>query len=174
MQEPFRSRKPRRCKHLSQRDVYISHAVFKPGLRGRIGKLRQIDAEVRPVRSVSQDLHVLRPVQGVDDVLLDLLIFYVIQGIDVDGLLKDLLKVWSDGRQRKGDDRKAGLVARDILVHHRHGQIPVFQEQPLLLFCEGPGLFLIDRRKAFLSKGLHHSRSGVFCGFLFVLLIGSL
>ena len=115
-----------------------------------------------------------KAVLGVDDVLLDLLVFYVIQGIDVDGFLKDLLKIRSDGRQREGDDRKAGLVARDILVHHRHGQIPVFQEQPLLLFCEGPGLFLIDRRKAFLSKGLHHSRSGVFCGFLFVLLIGSL
>ena len=74
-------------------------------------------------------------IQHIHQVLLNLFVLLVIQCVDADGLMENLRKVFPDGRYRKGNNGKAGLIPRNILVHHRHSLVGIGNLQFLLLFA---------------------------------------
>ena len=127
-----------------------------------------------PVLSPAADLHSLRQIKHVDHPLLQTLIFYIVERVDLNGPGKNSLKTGPDGRNRKGNDRKARLVSRDIAVDDLHGSVPVFQIQLLLPFRKSKGLFFIHWLKARLTESFNHRRTGVGCRLFPICLVGCL
>ena len=163
--------KPWRREYLSHGNVHIGNTVFKFGLGRRIRKLHKIYPHIGAVTALPQNLHVLCLIQRVNKSLLDFLVLFIIQSINLNGLLKNLLKIRTNVRNWKGDNCKAGFIAGNILVCHRHGHIFIFQIQLLLFFGKGPGLFFVDRGKSFFAKYLYNRRSRIGGSLFFILLI---
>ena len=84
--------------------------------------------------SPSANGHILRLIQNIDQLLLYILIPFIIQSIDSDRFRKDLLEILSNRRNRKGNNRKAGLISGNILIYNGHGLIGIGNGQLLLLF----------------------------------------
>ena len=171
IQDPIRSGKLRGSKHLAERNIHIRHAVLKLRLLLRIRKSSKLYLHVRPVLSLSDNLHILRGVEHIDDLLLHIPVQLIIQRVDPDRLLKDLRELLSDRRYRECDDRKTRLVTRDILVHDRHGKIPVFQIKILLFLRKRPRLRLVHRLKSRLTERLDDRRSRIDSRVLLILFI---
>ena len=55
-------------------------------------------------------------IQHIDELLLNVPVKNIVQCIDPYRLTENILKLCADLRHRKGDDRKAPLLAYDILV----------------------------------------------------------
>ena len=116
--------------------------------------------------------HIAGLIQCLDDTLLYFLVLLIIQCIDPDGFPENSLEIRPNLWFGKGNDGKAGLVSRHILIYNLPGFIGISQGQRLLMGVEGQGRFFILRSKAFLTKCLHQGRARAPGGFLPVGLIG--
>ena len=140
MKDAAGSRKFRRGKHLSHRDIHIRHTVFKISLFRHILKGMKVDDQICFIAVPALDLHPLAGIQRLDDRLLDPFIELIIQRIDLHDLPEDLREFLPDLRYRIGDNGKTAFIAFDIAVYDLAGLIIQFHLQLLLGFCERPGL----------------------------------
>ena len=78
-------------------------------------------------------MYPVRLIQHIDELLLNLLVQLVIQGINLHGLGKNLLKPGTDCRNRVGNNRKAALLSLQILVAHLPHRTHLMHAELLLL-----------------------------------------
>ena len=93
-----------------------------------------MDEQIRLVLSFSLDFYPFTGIKSVNDRLLNFLIFFIIQSVDLDDLAEDLREILSDLRHRICDDREASLITFDITVCDLAGFIVQFQLKLLLCF----------------------------------------
>ena len=172
MQKPLCARKHRGGEHLPQGDIHIRHAVLKIRLPLPVCKGMEGHPQSRLISLPPGNGHIGGPIQGVNDALLYFLIFLVIQGVDFDGLPENLLEVRPYLRPREGNNGKAGLVPRHILVDNPPYLPGAAKLCLLLVGGEGQGCLLVDRLEARLPKALRHRRACAPGGLLLKGLIG--
>ena len=85
----------------------------------------QFYGQIGVILPFSGDHYVVCLIQAVNNGLLNGFIYLIIQSIDTDSFLENGLKIWADRRLWKCDDGKAGLLSRNILVHHLGGVIGI-------------------------------------------------
>ena len=174
MQKPFCPGQDRGGKYLSQRNIHIGNTVLKIRFPASVMQRMEhhLHAGLIIIPASYDDMPGL--IQGVNDMLLDALVFAVIQGVNPDGLPEYLLKIRPDIRFWKCNDGKTGLIPGHILVHDLPGFIGIRDGQLLLMSIQGQGGFLIDWCESCLSECLHQGRSCAPGSQLLKLLIGSL
>ena len=117
------------------------------------------DVRLIPVHTLDQ--HGRSLIQHIYDLLLDIPVEHVVQRIDAHHIVKDFLIPLSDPGHGKGDDRKAVLLALDILVLYIGYLSRVGNRKLLLLFTETAGSLLILRHEGLLPEALHHRGAAV-------------
>ena len=113
-------------------------------------------------------------IQRIDQVLLDSLIFPVVQSVDLYCLPEDFFKLLSDFRNRIGNDRKASFFSDNVAVGDLSCLVVVPYLQLLLFFIEGEGIFVRLRAERFFSENLDHCRTGMGIRLFLMLLISHL
>ena len=93
----------------------------------------EIHLQIGLVLPPARDHHILRLVKPVNDRLLHPLVLLIVQRIYAYGLFKYFLKVLPDGRLWKGDDGKAGLVSRHVVIAYAGTFIGMGNGQLLLV-----------------------------------------
>ena len=111
-------------------------------------------------------------IQGIDQMLLDFLIFFFVQRIDLSHLLEDCFEVFPYFRDRICDDRKTPLLRFHILVGNPAGLILVLHRKLLLLLGKTQSSLFILRRKRQFPERLHACRSCKCCSLLLQFFIG--
>ena len=128
--------------------------------------------DIRMVRSSSQHMNLHALIQGVDNGLLNRLIFLIIQRVDPDNLAEDLLELLSYLRCRKAEHGKAGLLTVDVAVPKLGQIVLIFQRKLLLPLGEMAGALFVHRSKRLTAEDLLAGRTCKHSRQLFVLLIG--
>ena len=134
MKYSFSTGQYRRSKYLPNRNIHICHTVFKVRLMCCICQMVQHDLHACPVLSSALYDHIFSKVKGIYDLLLDLLIFLIIQGIDPDHLIEDLRIVLTDLRCRESNDGKASFFSLNITVLNFTGLCHILYSKLLLAF----------------------------------------
>ena len=80
--------------------------------------MMQHHAQIGPVLSFSKHMHGNTLVERIDQILLDALVFFVIERVDLYDLAENFFIARVDFRHRVGDDRVAVLVILDIAVYN--------------------------------------------------------
>ena len=118
MEYACRAGKTRGSKDLSDRNIAVGNTVLKIRLFRRIVQMMQHHAQIRSVLSFSKHMHGSALVERIDQVLLDALVFFVIERVDLYDLTENFFVARIDLRHRVGDDRVAVLVILDIAVYN--------------------------------------------------------
>ena len=132
----------------------------------------QLDPKVCAVLPFSFDMNAGALIQRIDQVLLDSLIFPVVQSVDLYCLPEDFFKLLPDFR--KGNDRKASFFSDNVAVGDLSCLVVVPYLQLLLFFIEGEGIFVRLRAERFFSENLDHCRTGMGIRLFLMLLISHL
>ena len=148
----------RGSKHLPYRDVYVCHAVFKGCFPAPVFQRVQGNRQVCGIFPFSGNADRNAPVQHVNDVLLDVLVQFIIQGIYLYGFSKNFLECRADFRYGVGDNRKTALLPLNILVCHLRSHVGIINVQFLLFFIILAGIRVGLGRKALLPKSFHYRR----------------
>ena len=89
--------------------------------------------QISTVSAAAHDMRAVPCIQGMDDGLLDLLVQFIIQRIDLYCFPKDFLKLRANFRNWKCDDGKTALFSYNILVYEL-GALIIHGHYQLLLF----------------------------------------
>ena len=119
----------------------------------------QLYPDICMIVSASGHMYALPLIQCVNDMLLDGLVFFIVQGVEFNGLCKDLLKFIADRRQWIGNDGKTVGFAWDISVGDLTGFHSIIYIQGILLVGILGICLLVDRRKWFFAKNFHNRRT---------------
>ena len=86
----------------------------------------QHHAQIRSVLPFSKHLHGNALVERIDQVLLDALVFFVIERVDLYDLTENFLIISTNLRNRICNDRKTSLITFDVSVYDLSGFIVKF------------------------------------------------
>ena len=154
--------KYRRCKHFTNRNIYIGYAVFKLSLMLGIFKTSHGHMHIRLIISRSLYGYIFSLIQHIYYALLYTFIFLVIKSIQFHSSIEYLFEIISDIRNRKSNNGKRISISRYIFIGNS-GKLSVhIYRKSLLLIAESYYAFLWLRIKKLFTEAFYNSRTGIF------------
>lgn len=166
----FGPRKLWRSEDLTYRNIHIRHTILKDRLLFRIVPGPELHLHISPVIPCPFDTHIRSLIEGVDKLLLNLLIQPVIQIVDFHNFPRKIIfEIFPDLGNGPGNNRKTPLIPRNIPVRQLSGLTVIEDAQLLLLLIKLQRLPAALWQEGPLSKDLHNSRTRMDCGQLLIL-----
>ena len=159
----------RRCEHFPDRNIDICHTVFKCGLFGRIGKRMNLYIQIRAVSVTAFDVHTVRRIQHINDLLLHIAVKHIIKRIDMHRFRKDFFVFFSDGRNRVSNNRKTAFLPVNVMIDQLALLAALIHIDFPLFVGIGNALLFLLRRKRLCPENFDHCRSSVIWSNRFVI-----
>ena len=125
--------------------------------------------QIRAVSVTAFDVHTVRRIQHINDLLLHIAVKHIIKRIDMHRFRKDFFVFFSDGRNRVSNNRKTAFLPVNVMIDQLALLAALIHIDFPLFVGIGNALLFLLRRKRLCPENFDHCRSSVIWSNRFVI-----